>query len=282
MIAICPNPYRDTDLKLTRETERLLRDSGFETVICPIFAESGDAVLPDDIETRSLSAMAGELSLAVVIGGDGTILSAARELPGVEVPLLGVNLGTMGFMASLEPDQLPLIVKAARGEYRESARMLLEVSLRRGEEVLYRGSALNDAVIHGCGDTIHLNASCDGTAITTFRGDGIIVSTPTGSTGYSMSAGGPIVEPEADNIIISPICAHTISSKCFVLSKNRTVSVTAERLHNRGAYLSVDGVTVADVCKGDVLTAFRAEHRLIIADMGVKSFYETAFEKLIN
>ena len=282
MIAICPNPYRDTELELTREAVRLLRESGFETVVCPIFAESGDAVLPKDLEVKSLTEMAGQLSLAVVIGGDGTILSAAREIPGVEVPLLGVNLGTMGFMASLEPEDLPLIVKAARGEFRESGRMLLNVSLTRGGERVYSGTALNDAVIHGCGDTIHLNASCDGTAITTFPGDGIIVSTPTGSTGYSMSAGGPIVEPEADNIIISPICAHTICSKCFVLSKDRTVTVTAERLHNRSAYLSVDGVTVSNICKDDVLTASRAEHRLIIADMGVKSFYETTFEKLIR
>lgn len=280
MIAICPNPYRDIDLRLTREAMSLLEASGFETCVCPVFSGPHDEVIPKDISACTLEEISGKITLAVVIGGDGTILAVAREMPDLSVPLLGINLGTMGFMASLEPENLGLIVKAACGEYTASPRMLISVQLEHEGKIVYEGSALNDAVIHGYGDTIYLNASSDGTRITTFSGDGIVISTPTGSTGYSMSAGGPIVEPEAANIIVSPICAHTICSKSFVLNAGRTVTVTAEKLHDRKAYLSVDGIVSADVNKGDLLTVRRSNEYITIADMGVKSFYETTFEKL--
>lgn len=280
MIAICPNPYRDINLELTRRAIALLAENGFESCVCPVFAEPGADVIPKDIRTCHIADISEEITLVVVIGGDGTILAVADKLPENDVPVLGVNLGTMGFMASLEADNLELVVKAAKGEYVLSPRMKLDVKLEREGKVIYSGSALNDAVIHGYGDTIYLNALCDGTKITTFSGDGIIVSTPTGSTGYSMSAGGPIVEPAADSIIVSPICAHSICSKSFVLSKERTVTVTAEKLHDRKAYLSVDGVFSADVNKGDILTAKKSARSVLIADMGVKSFYETTFEKL--
>ena len=280
MIAVCPNPYRDTDFKLTREALRLLREAGFEACVCPVFAEPDDGIIPAELQACSLSSVREKLELAVVIGGDGTILAVIVGLGEFPVPVLGVNLGTMGFMASLEPEDLNLVVTAAEGKYRLSRRMMLDVQLERDGETVYAGRALNDAVIHGYGDTISLNACCDGMPVTNFAGDGIVIATPTGSTGYSMSAGGPIVEPEASNIILSPICAHTICSGSFVLSNSRTVTVTAEKLHDRKAYLSVDGTVSADVNKGDVLTARASGHCALIADMGVKSFYETTFEKL--
>lgn len=280
MIAVCPNPYRDVDLALTRKIAALLESKGFECCVCPVFALPDADVIPQDIGACTLESVSERISLMVVIGGDGTILAVVREMPDLSVPVLGINLGTMGFMASLEPENLELVVAAAEGKYRLSRRMLLDVTLEHEGSVVYSGTALNDAVIHGYGDTISLNAFCDGTLITMFSGDGIVVSTPTGSTGYSMSAGGPIVEPEAENIIISPICAHTICSKSFVLNPERTIAVTAEKLHDRKAYLSVDGNFSADVNKGDILNAIRSDRAVYIADMGVKSFYETTFEKL--
>ena len=280
MIAVCPNPYRDIDLMLTRRAVQRLTEHGFECCVCPVFASPEDDIIPDDLNARTLKSAADVISLAIVIGGDGTILAASREVSASSVPILGINLGTMGFMASLEPENLDMIIDAANGAYKISRRMMLDIDLSRGGEIICHAEALNDAVIHGCGDEISLTAASDGTRITAFSGDGIIISTPTGSTGYSMSAGGPIVEPEADNIIISPICAHTICSKSFVLHSGRTVTVSAEKLHDRRAYLSVDGVTVTDINKGDVLTARRCPNSVLIADMGMKSFYETTFEKL--
>ena len=280
MIAICPNPFRDVDLALTRKAQQLLRDAGHETVICPVFAEDEPEIVPSDIETCELTQIADACSLILVIGGDGTILSVARKLREKAVPLLGINLGTKGFMANLEPEKLPLILRAATGDMSISRRMMLEVSLIRDGELICTDHALNDVVLHGYGDVIVLTAWCDGERITRFSGDGIILSTPTGSTGYSMSAGGPIVEPGAANIIISPICAHMMGARSFVLDPERTVTVMAEKLHGRRAYMSVDGNSVADLASGDTILVKRSKHCTLMADLGLRSFYEIAYEKL--
>jgi len=183
-------------------------------------------------------------------------------------------------MAYLEPEELAEIVPAARGECKISRRMLLYVELIRDGEVIHRDQALNDVVLHGYGDVIQTTAFCNGDKITSFSGDGIILATPTGSTGYSMSAGGPIVEPDAENILISPICAHTMGARTFVLDPQRTVSVKAEKLHGRRAYLSVDGYSVADLANGDVVMVRRSEHKILMVDPGLRSFYESAYQKL--
>jgi NAD+ kinase len=280
MIALCPNPYRDLELNTTRRAKQLLEEAGFDTVVCPVFAEEDPSVLPSDLQTVSIESVTDKCSLAVVIGGDGTILSVARMLRQKAVPLLGVNLGTKGFLATLEEEELPLIVNAARGEYRVSRRMMLEATLEREGEAIFSDHALNDVVIHGYGECVYLTATCDGDGITAFSGDGIILSTPTGSTGYSMSAGGPIVEPSAEAIILSPICAHMLGARTFVFSADRTLTVKAEKLHGRKAYLSVDGNAVTDLCNGDIIVVRRSPHPVLMADLGLRSFYEIAYEKL--
>lgn len=280
MIAICPNPFRDSELKYTRQAAEMLRAAGYETAVCPVFAEDAPQMIPEDIKATTLDAVRSRCSLVVVIGGDGTILSAARQLHNSDIPILGVNLGSKGFMAALEPEHMQLIVKAAAGEYTVSRRMMLDIELERGGEIIYRDKALNDVVLHGYGDCIRLTAWCAGDRITSFSGDGIILSTPTGSTGYSMSAGGPIVEPEASAIIVSPICAHMMSARSYVLSASHDVSVLAEKLHGRRAYISVDGNSVMDLTNGDLLRVRRSERCILMADMGLKSFFDLAFEKL--
>jgi NAD+ kinase len=280
MIAICPNPFRDLELKFTRDCIRLLSEAGYDSVVCPVFAEDEPEALPSDLRYRKLEEVKKDCSLAVVIGGDGTILSVVRNLRSVEVPMLGINLGTKGFMANLEPEDLPLVVKAARGEYRISRRMMLEAQLWRGDKLLCVDHALNDVVLHGYGDCIGMTTICNGDRVSQISGDGIILSTPTGSTGYSMSAGGPIVEPEAENIIISPICPHVMGARSFVLDAQRVVQVTAERLHGRRAYLAIDGNSVADLAGGDRVLVRRSEHHTLMADLGLKSFYDIAYEKL--
>ena len=280
MIAICPNPFRDKGCELSRRIAALLNEHGYETCYCPIFADEGDAVLPQDLSFRQMSELVGVCSLIIVIGGDGTILHAARQIHPHSVPLLGINLGSKGFMANLEPEEYEFVLRAARGEYKLSRRMKLDVSLYRAGIEICRDQALNDVVMHGYGDCIKITALCNGNRITAFSGDGIILSTPTGSTGYSMSAGGPIVEPNAENIIISPICAHMMSSRSFVLSPDNVITVEMEKQHDRRAYLSVDGYSVKDLCGGDRLVVRRSESYTHMADLGLRNFYDIAFEKL--
>lgn len=280
MIAICPNPFRDKGLELSRKVSSLLNENGFESCYCPIFAEDGDAILPPELTVRPLSEVADQCSLIVVIGGDGTILHAARQIHPLEVTMLGINLGSKGFLANLEPEEYEYVLKAAKGEYRLSRRMKLDVSLCRGGREICRDQALNDVVMHGYGDCIKITAFCNGNRITAFSGDGVILSTSTGSTGYSMSAGGPIVEPNAETILLSPICAHMMSSRSFVLSPDNVITVEMEKQHDRRAYLSVDGTSVTDLSGGDRLVVTRSESYTHMADLGLRNFYDIAFEKL--
>lgn len=282
MIAICPNPFRDINLELTKKSIELLNNAGFQTVVCPVFSDEQPEIIPSDISACRITDVISECTLVIVIGGDGTMLSVARMIHEHEVPILGVNLGTKGFMASIEPEDIGLIVNAAKNENIQiSCRMRLDVSLFRGGELVYTDNALNDAVIHGYGDCIKLIASCEGDVITEFSGDGIIVATPTGSTGYSMSAGGPIVEPDAANFIISPICAHVMGARSFVISPSRRIGIKTQKLHSRRAYLSVDGNWVQDLQNEDVLEIKRSTQCTKMVDVGKKSFYEIAYEKLI-
>ncbi len=280
MIAICPNPFRDKGCELSRRVAALLNENGFETCYCPIFAEDGDAILPPEFPVRRLSEAAAQCSLVVVIGGDGTILHAARQVHPLEVTMLGINLGSKGFLANLEPEEYEYVLKAARGEYRLSRRMKLDVSLWRGGREICRDQALNDVVMHGYGDCIKITAFCNGNRITAFSGDGIILSTPTGSTGYSMSAGGPIVEPNAEAMLLSPICAHMMSSRSFVLRADNVITIEMEKQHDRRAYLSVDGTSVTDLSGGDRLVVTRSESSTHMADLGLRNFYDIAFDKL--
>ncbi len=159
--------------------------------------------------------------------------------------------------------------------------MMLDVELLRGGETVYSDCGLNDVVIHGMGDCIKLTAWADSDRVMSFSGDGIIISTPTGSTGYSMSAGGPIVEPEAKNFIISPICAHVIGSKTFVLNPSRTVKVKAEKIHDRRAFISVDGAEGVEIHNDDILIIRQSDKTMNLVHMGTKSFYDSTFDKLL-
>ena len=280
MIAICPNPYRDADLDYSRRALEMLSGEGFECAICPVFAEEGEDILPRDVSYRSVKNLGDDCTLLIVIGGDGTILSVVRALRGRSIPVLGVNLGTKGFMTALEAEDFNDILSAAKGRYRLSERMMLDVAIERGGETIYTDLALNDAVIHGYGECINITAYCNDDKMTAYSGDGVIVSTPTGSTGYSMSAGGPIVEPEAEAFILTPICAHSISAKPFVIGSQKTISITTEKLHTRRAYLSVDGNSVMDLCSGDRMIVRRSAHRTLMVRIHDKTFFETAYEKL--
>jgi NAD+ kinase len=282
LIVLCPNPYRDTELVITSRLQKMLEDAGFSTAVCPIFDSENASVVPETVKKERLMAVISDASLIVVIGGDGTILHAARSAASHGVPVLGLNAGTKGFMAALEQEDIGEVVKAARGEYREKRRMMLDVSLLRDGKTVMMDCALNDAVIHGFGDCIRMTAWCDGDMVTSFSGDGIILATPTGSSAYSLSAGGPLVEPTAKNIILTPVCTHAMCAKAFVLSPERVVSARAEKLHGRRAFLTVDGGAPVELVNDDVVQVKKSDHEVIMADMGLKSFYDIAFEKLIE
>lgn len=280
LIVLCPNPFRDTNLKTTLFARDILMSSGFETAVCPVFGREEQAI-PSDVDIIDWKTATAKAAMFIVIGGDGTILQAARCTDHVDKPMLGINLGTKGFMSVLEPEEIELIVPAANGKYHDSRRMMLVAEVYRNNECVFSDTGLNDVVIHGMGDCIKLTAWCDNDRVMSYSGDGIIVATPTGSTGYSMSAGGPIVEPEAKNFILSPICAHVMGAKNFVLGPNRIIRVKTEKLHDRRAFISVDGAKGIELMNNDILTVRQSEKTLNLIHLGTKSFYDSTFDKLL-
>ena len=274
-IVLSPNPYRDRSLALTMRAKAFLEADGRETVISPVFVD-----VPGDSNMIPLRRAAEDAELIISFGGDGTFLHVARQVMDLEIPMLGVNMGTKGFMAALEPEDIGLVRRAAAGDFRPSRRMLLDVELRRADGDSVLDCALNDVVVKSDVSCIGLTITADGTRVTEFSGDGVIISTPTGSTAYSMSAGGPIVEPEAENIVITPICAHIMAAKSFVLSPARRVVVQTNRLRSRVALLSVDGTKAIAMEDGDEVLIRRSPKTVIMADMGVTTFYESAMNKL--
>lgn len=279
-ILLSPNISRDKELALTRKVIGLLKDCGAEIVVCPLFDE--DCIYPEveGIEVSDLEAALGGADMVIAFGGDGTILRVARMAADEKVPVLGINMGSKGFMAELEQEDIGLILNVVRGEYALERRMMLDVSLSRDGSVIHRDFALNDVVVAGITKVIDLTLYGDGKKITHFSGDGTIVSTPTGSTAYSMAAGGPIVEPEADNIIVTPICAHVLAAKAFVLASDRVVSVELGAVKTNPAYLTVDGGVYLELVSGDVITVRKSAKETLLIHLSNRSFYKKVNEKL--
>ena len=283
-IVLSSNPYRDKGLKAVRSAEKILQAAGAEISIClPFtFEHGGNLELPQDIVFLELSEELKTADILICFGGDGTILHAARDASIHGVPILGVNMGSGGFMAELEHGELSSLSKITAGKYAVEERMMLDVTVKRDGRVIYEDLALNDAVVTkgAVARIIDLAVYGDGVQISNFGGDGVIVSTPTGSTAYSMAAGGPIVEPSAESIIITPICAHALQAKSFVLGRDRKVEVRTDRHSRKSVYLSVDGGKAFKLSGGDQVCVRRSETMTRLVRLTEKSFYTIVSEKL--
>lgn len=278
-VILCPNPYKDAGLAVTAQARAMLEGAGFEVKISPEYLD-GDLLLPaDGMDFCRLEDVIDGAELVVSLGGDGTIMHTARRMIGYCVPIIGVNLGSIGFLAELERGDLARLITAARGSYTPSPRMMLEVGLERAGKTVFTDYALNDVALHGITRTIHMLARGDGRRMLEFSGDGLVVATPTGSTAYSMAAGGPLVEPTAENLILTPICAHALAARSFVLAPDRVVTVDIRCIRGRAAIISVDGGRF-DVRDGDVLRVKKSGYRTLLAHVGSKAFYDIVFEKL--
>jgi len=269
-VILTPNPYRDKNFQTVREAAKILKEAGVNTRICLPFEVDRSYELPRDLRFSRLDRELPNAEMVICFGGDGTILH-----------ILGVNIGTMGFMAELESMELDRLTKVARGEYTLDSRMMLDVTVQRERDILFHDICLNDVVVTkgAVARIVHLCVKCDGVTAMEFGGDGVVVSTPTGSTAYSYSAGGPIVEPEAKNIIITPICAHEIGSRCIVASDKRIVSVEQVLNARRNAYLSVDGGRAVRLNMGDVVTVRKSHLETRLARLKDRSFYDVVSSK---
>ena len=283
-VILTPNPYRDKNFQTVRAAMKVLKDAGMEPRLCLPFEVDRNYELPKDLRFHKLDRELQNAELVVCFGGDGTILHMAKAATRKNVPILGVNIGTMGFMAELESTELDQLARLANNDFTLDKRMMLDVVVQRDRDIIFHDIGLNDVVITkgAIARIAHLAVKCDGVEAMQCGGDGIIVATPTGSTAYSLSAGGPIVEPEANNILITPICAHDVISRCIVASDKRVITVGLSKNARRNAFLSVDGGKAYKLNMGDVATVRKSDLSTKLIRLKDRSFYDVVSAKFKN
>ena len=273
-IAIAPNPAKKQAPTLAGEAARVLSAAGCETVSI--------AGMYEDQEQRAGAAkLLRHCDMLLAVGGDGTIISAAKLAAELNLPLLGLNAGKLGFTAGLEPGQLHLLSKLVKGRWREERRMMLEVSLYSDEDQR-RFYALNDAVVSAeLAKIVEYRMAIDGNSSYLYRADGFLVATPTGSTAYSLSAGGPVVEPTLDCMIYTPICPHSLFNRSVAFAPCTRLVVDIPR--NRGRlFLTVDGAEPVELRAGDRLIFTRAKRYARFIKLTNNSFYDILNQKLLE
>lgn len=223
-----------------------------------------------------------EADLCVVFGGDGTLLAAARALAGTGVPLLGVNMGKFGFLAEYTVAHMQKhFDEILSGKIAPTERMMLDVCIDNCETHKFCSPAANDVAISAGAPfrLIDLNVSQGQRQIAEYLGDGLVVATPSGSTGYSMSAGGPILEPTLDAVTITPVAPHSLSMRPIVAGGEQTIRITATRV-NPGTTVTIDGQISSGLCDGDTVNVRRADRGAMIVPHPGRAFFKTLSEKL--
>lgn len=281
---IIANNMKDPELETARFVQQYLTEKGKSCMIQEqaqhgsgqAYRYTDAAQIPEDIEC------------VLVIGGDGTLLQACRDLGEKDIPLLGINLGTLGYLAEIERQNvMPALDKLMRDEYVTERRMMLEGTAFRKTKKLMEDIALNDIVIGRDGKPriIDFNIYVNGEFLNSYSADGIIISTPTGSTGYSLSAGGPIVSPEASLILLSPIAPHTLNTRSIVLPDDVEITVEVKEGHRRtaeGAVATFDGDTCISLGCGDQVTIRKAARCARLIKINNISFLEVLRKKMSN
>lgn len=273
-LALVAKPDNAPAQEIARELAR--RHPDRRIVAEPHLAEAlGWTVVPEDT-------LMAEADLVIVLGGDGTLIRAARLLKGRGVPLLGVNLGSLGFMTEIpRSDVYAVVEQTLKGEARFDSRMKLTCRLLRGGKLLVEEDALNDVVLNkgALARISDFEMSVDGEHVTTYKADGVIIATPTGSTAYSLSAGGPIVHPSIEGMLVTPICSHALTQRPILAPPERTIRLV---LHGENAdvYLTLDGQSGHTLASGDTVEILRSPHRVQLVRNPERSYFSILREKL--
>ena len=258
----------------------MLRSRGLDFVLD---AESRGAWPDGGVPAVARGVLGERCDLVVVVAGDGTFLGAARSLVDHDVPLLGVNLGRLGFLADVMPDEMPArLNEILDGDFVEERRFLLDVAVERGTGRVFSGPALNEAVIHksSMARLVEFETYIDGHLVNSQRSDGLIVATPTGSTAYALSGGGPILHPSLDAVVLVPICPHTLSSRPIVVGGGSVVEVVLGHDAESGVQLSCDGQTAMELAAGDRIAIRKHRPDLRLIHPAGHGYYATLRAKL--
>lgn len=275
-ISIIPNTEKDINLEYTKKTAEIL--SGFKKEVCLLSGTeiSGNyTFLPYDELVKT--------DMIVVLGGDGTILGVSEASAKNKTPILGINIGNLGFLTQAEDVSKEIFRQIFDGNYTVSENMMLSASVVENGCETARFTALNDVVVKGEGARM-LNVKLDIDNINTnnYPADGVIISTATGSTAYSLSAGGAILHPELDAIMITPVCPHTLKARCMIIPSGKTVTVSLLPPYRTYGVLTVDGKVVAKLNENAYVTVCKSNLRTYLINLNKRSFYDIVREKIAD
>ena len=280
--ALLTNYSKDKRLVYTRMIKTYITENGGSYWI-PRYISEPDK---DGDQRYDFSDMPEDIECVLVLGGDGTLLQAARELLQRHIPLLGINLGTLGFLTSAEKSELPKCLDSVLDDSCSiDERMMLEGVAYHGSEKIQMNIALNDVIIARAGFSrlVELKIYVNGELLSIYNADGIIVSTPTGSTGYSLSAGGPIIFPQTDVIVITPICPHSLQARSLVVSGEDRIMIEIGRrrkTQKEEAMVTYDGRSAQELETGDRIEIYKAKETTHLIRLKGRSFYQVLQNKI--
>ena len=280
--ALLTNYSKDKRLVYTRMIKTYITENGGSYWI-PRYISEPDK---DGDQRYDFSDMPEDIECVLVLGGDGTLLQAARELLQRHIPLLGINLGTLGFLTSAEKSELPKCLDSVLDDSCSiDERMMLEGVAYHGSEKIQMNIALNDVIIARAGFSrlVELKIYVNGELLSIYNADGIIVSTPTGSTGYSLSAGGPIIFPQTDVIVITPICPHSLQARSLVVSGENRIMIEIGRrrkTQKEEAMVTFDGRSAQELETGDRIEIYKAQETTQLIRLKGRSFYQVLQNKI--
>lgn len=281
VISVFPNLNNNGVSELAFDVIKILTDGGADVYIQneykPIF-KSTKAKFENFDKAMSLC------DCAIAIGGDGTILNIAKKAAFLNKSALGINAGRLGFMSGIERDELSLLTKLINKEYIIDERAMLKATIEKDGEVLSSHHCLNDIVVSrgNFARLIDVTITCDGRSVSNMRSDGVIISTPTGSTAYSMAAGGPVVSPEADCIIETPICPHSLMDRSIIFSADKELIVTANNDQNNSPIMTVDGQEAVNLTPGCQIHIKKSDITTKLIKLKPENFYEVLNKKIIE
>lgn len=234
------------------------------------------------VKFGKIEEIAEKCDIIIAIGGDGTILKASVHASNYNKPLMGINTGRLGFMASMEIDELDMLSRLKTRDYTVETRMMIDAAVMRDNKIISEHTALNDVVISRPYSKItDYTVFTDGIAVSSMRSDGMVFATPTGSTAYALSAGGPILEPSTECIQLTPICPHSLFSRTMVFTAERTLEVR-HYADDDLVYFSVDGKKNCQILKNDTLIIKKSLKELRLIDIKGNSFFNAVNNKLMN
>lgn len=276
---LIPNLQKDPDLDLTKRIIDTLRSAGASVVMSNGLLDKR----LNGVEYVDDRALFDSADFAVTVGGDGTILRAAEESAEHNVPVIGVNLGRIGFLAEIEPDEIDLLVDVVNGDYYVEKRMMLDVAVVRNGKKTNSYIALNDVVVSkgNISKIAELELYCNSTLVSLFHSDGLIVCTPTGSTAYSLSAGGAIIDPTIDCMLLTPVCSHSFSnSRSIVFSPKSVLEIKDIQKGEDNTYLTVDGKINEKLTYSDVVQIRASDKTTNLIKIKNKEFYDRVYQKI--